>query len=120
MLAVILVGQLQDRLARLLAKPDNRTPDQLIVPLAARNEPRMADTGQLVSRRQVDHHLRVRMVLQERGWHLIRDLTLHGLGDHARLIVAKRHQHDRPGIHHRRDTHRDQSRRHLLLRREGT
>ncbi len=62
-LAIILVCQFQDRFVRQLTQPNDRTADQLIIPLAASHQPRMADSGQIVSGGKIDHDLGVRMIL---------------------------------------------------------
>ena len=115
MLAVILVGQLQDRLTRQLTQPDDRTTDQLIVPFAAGHQPRMADTCQLIGRRQINNHLGVRMVLQIAGRNRVTGLLLHGLPNHGRLILAPSHQDHVACVHHGGDTHRDHTSRQRLL-----
>ena len=120
MLAIILVCQFQDRFVRQLTQPNDRTADQLIIPLAASHQPRMTDTSQVISGGKIDHDLGVRMILQIAGRNGIANLALNGLSDNASLILAPSHQDHAAGVHHRRDTHRDDTCRDILLRRERT
>ena len=62
-LAVILVGELQDRLIGLRTEPNDGAANQLIIPHARRDEPRVTDACQLPRGREVDHDLGVRVML---------------------------------------------------------
>ena len=118
MLAVILVGELQDRLIGLRTKPNDGAANQLIIPHARRDEPRVTDACQLTRSREVDHDLGVRMVLQAGRRHGIARGGFDRLTDDARFVFSPRHEHHFGRLHERAKTHRNHARRHIVDRSE--
>ena len=118
-LVVVLVGQLEDRLARHLAEPDECRTDELVGPLAGSDEPGVLDARQLGCRREVDNDVRIVVRLQERGRDSVADLAFYGLLDDVGLLLAPCRKEDpacgEDGAH----AHRDGTGRDRLLRAEA-
>ena len=106
-LVVVLVGELEDRLACLLAEPYDGRADELIVPVARRYEPWPAYTSEVCGRGEVEHHLHVVVHLQEGGALGIAHLALDGVLDHFGFLLAPGQQEDFVGLADCGDAHSD-------------
>ena len=107
MLVVVLVGELEDGLARLTAEPHDGRTRQLGVPLTTRHEPGTLDAGQFGGSVQIDIDLGVAVHLQEGGRHLVGNLTLHGTLYDIGLLSAPCQEEDVLGRTDGADTHGD-------------
>lgn len=87
-LVIILVGQLQQGLLGDSAKPNQCGTSQLVVPSAAGDQPGTDDAGKLAGTRQVEHHVRIVVGLQETGRNGVRDGSLDGLPDDAGFLLS--------------------------------
>ena len=74
----------------------------------------MADTCQVVSGRQIQNDLCIRMNLQERRRNSIRFRTFHCLCNNRRFIFTPSHQDGIPGFHHGRNSHSNYTCRNII------
>lgn len=62
---IVLVGELEDGFAGHAAKPDNGTANELVVPFAGGDFPRMGYTCEILGCGEIDHNFGVGMGLEE-------------------------------------------------------
>ena len=111
--AEIVVRQLEQGSARLLAEPQNRPLDQRPRPFHIAQQPRRGHSGQLAAGSRVDQHRRVGVLLQVRSRHPGRDRAFGHFADDLGLMLAQGDEQDLAGVIDRAQAHREGLRRHV-------
>ena len=91
---VVLVGELEDGLAGLLAQPHDGAADELVGPVARRHLPGVGDAREVAGGLQVEGYAGVVVELEERGGHVVGDGAFHGGAHHGGAVLAPGHGHD--------------------------
>ena len=107
---IIFIFNFQNGLFQLLAQPDHRLTNQLIIPIHLAHQPRVIRPSQFAGRTLINNKLHVRMHLQESCRNRIRHPSFHGSLNNRSLFLSPRHQNHSPGLHNRPDSHRDRFR----------
>ncbi len=95
MFHVVVVGELQDRLADGLTQPNHGTANQLVVPIATVDQPWRIHPGQFGGSGLIQHNESVGMFLQKRRRDLIGDGAFHSFLNNGSFAFTPGH-HDRP------------------------
>ena len=116
-LVVVVVGELEDRLAQLLRQPDHGASDGVGVHATGPTS-QGALRHEVGRRRGVEEDHRVGVLLQVARRHQRGDVALHDPRDDRRLVLAEGQQDDAPRLEDGAHAHRDRASRHVLVAEE--
>ncbi len=119
-IAVIFIGQFEYGFANFIAQPYDSPANELIVPIATGYQPRIADAGEIGSRRKIDNDFGIGVRLQKRSRHRFAHPSFHHFLNAFRLLFTPCDEGYLTCFHHIRNAHCDGTYRYFVQRAENT